>query len=85
MELFPSGNFVSVGEDKSIIIFDNKYNILQIIPNAHSESINNVNIKDDNNFITCSADKNIITWKKKDNIFILNEKIINANEIIFVK
>ena len=80
MAIFPSGNFVSVGEDKSIIIFDNQYNIIQIITNAHSEAINYVNIKDNNNFITCSADKNIITWKKKDNIFILNEKIINAHE-----
>ena len=80
MAVFPSGNFVSVGEDKSIIIFDNQYNIIQKIQNAHSEAINYVNIKDENNFITCSSDKNIITWKKKDNIFILNEKIINAHK-----
>ena len=80
MAIFPSGNFVSVGEDKSIIIFDNQYNILQTIQNAHSQAINYVNIKDENNFITCSADKNIIIWKKIGGGFILKEKIINAHE-----
>ena len=80
MSVFPSGNIISVAEDKSIIIFDKNYNIIQNIQNAHSDAIYFVNIKDENNFVTCSRDKNIIIWEKINNNFIIKEKIINAHE-----
>ena len=55
------------------------YNIIQHIQNAHTRSINYVDIKDENNFVTCSNDKSIKTWIKKENKFILNKSIINAH------
>ena len=56
---FPSGNIISASADKSIIIYDIHFNILQNIQNAHDDWINYVEIKDENNFITCSDDKSI--------------------------
>ena len=86
MSIFPSGNLISVSDDKSIKIYDNNFNIIQSIENAHDESIDYVNIKDENNFVTCSKDKSIKTWikkndKNKENKFILN-KIIKKLYII---
>ena len=66
---FPSGNIISTSADKSIIIYDILFNILQNIPNAHDDSINYVEIKDENNFITCSSDKSIKSWNKNNNEF----------------
>ena len=56
---FPSGNIISTSTDKSIIIYDIFFNILQNIQNAHDSAINYVEIKDENNFITCSFDLSI--------------------------
>jgi len=56
---FPSGNIISVSVDQSIIIYDIHLNILQNIHNAHNNIITYVEIKDENNFITCSFDKSI--------------------------
>ncbi len=61
----PSGNLISVSNDKSIKIYDNKLNIIQSIINAHDDYINDIDIKDENNFITCSSDKSIKIWIKK--------------------
>ena len=58
---FPSSNIVSISDDKSIIIYNNKFNILQKINNAHDNIIFDLSIKDENNFATCSADKSIKT------------------------
>ena len=57
---FPSGNIISTSYDKSIIIYDIFFKILQYIQNAHDKGINYVEIKDENHFITCSFDKTII-------------------------
>ena len=65
ISIFPSGNIISVSYDKSIKIYDSKFNNLQEIPNAHDNFINYVYIKDEYNFVTCSWDNNIKTWKKK--------------------
>ena len=65
VSIFPSGNIISTSNDKSIIIYDILFNILQNIQNAHDHYINYVEIKDENNFITCSYDKSIKTWIKK--------------------
>ena len=56
---FPSGNIISVSADKSIKIYDIHLNELQNIQKAHNEGIAYVEIKDENNFITCSKDINI--------------------------
>ena len=70
VSIFPSGNIISVSEDKSIKIYDIHLNELQTIENAHNDSIINVEIKDENNFITCSSDKSIRLWIKNEKINI---------------
>ena len=70
---FPSGNIISTSDDKSIIIYDILFNILQKIQNAHDDYILYVEIKDENNFITCSSDKNIKSWNKNNNEFKINK------------
>ena len=77
---FISGNFISVSNDKTINIYNINLNIIQKIKNAHNDYINYVDIKDENNFVTCSYDKNIKTWIKKGNEFILNQIINNAHD-----
>ena len=86
VQSFPSGNIISVSKDKSIKIYDNKFNIIQNISNAHEESITYVSIKDENNFVTCSSDQNIKIWNKMKNnlkseyFFDLNQTINNAHD-----
>ena len=81
LSIFPSGNIISVSKDKSIKIYDNKFNIIQNISNAHEESITYVSIKDENNFVTCSFDKNIKIWQNNgNNEYKLNKTINNAHE-----
>ena len=85
--VFPSGNIISVSNDKYINIYDKNLTIIQTISNAHNDYINDVYVKDENNFVTCSSDKTIKTWIKKyskgyvytANIFTLNQKIENAH------
>ena len=85
VSIFPSGKIISVSHDKSIKIYDNNFNIIQIIKNAHDNYIINVNIKNENNFITCSSDKSIKFWKKNKNEFQLNQIIENAHNDIIMK
>jgi WD40 repeat protein len=82
---FPSGNIISTSNDKSIIIYDILFNILQNIPNAHDKWINYVEIKDENNFITCSGDKSIKSWNKNNNEFKINKIIKNAHDDAIIK
>ena len=77
---FPSGNIISTSADKSIIIYDIHFNILQNIQNAHDDWIFYVEIKDENNFITCSDDKNIKLWIKNNNEFKINKIIWGAHD-----
>ena len=77
---FPSGNIISVSGDKSIIIYDIHLNILQNIQNAHDKAITYVEVKDENNFITCSYDKSIKLWINKENKFEINKIINNAHD-----
>ena len=83
--IFPSGNIVSVSDDKSIIIYDNLFNVLQIISDAHSQQIYYIEIKDENNFVTCSNDKTIKTWIKRNNKFEINKTINNAHNDAVIK
>ena len=77
ISIFPSGNIISVSYDKSIKIYDSKFNNLQEIPNALDNFINYVYVKDENNFVTCSWDNNIKTWIK-----IIKKKIKNKINLI---
>ncbi len=80
VSIFPSGNIISVLSDKSIKIFDTNYNLIQDIINAHKNCIIYVDVKDENNFVTCSWDKNIKTWIKNKKKFIINKTIKNAHK-----
>ena len=83
VSVFPLGNIVSVSKDQSIIIYDINFKISQKIENAHYDGISYVDIKDDNNFITCSFDKSIKLWKKNKDQFINYKTLSNAhNEAI---
>ena len=86
--IFPSGNFITVSNDKSIIIYDNNLLEIQTILNAHLNSIIYVSIKDDNNFITCSKDITIKIWIKKNNKFQIDQILNNIhskwiNQVIY--
>ena len=75
LSIFPSANLISVSSDKSIKIFDINLNVLQNIQNTHDDWILYVDIKDENNIITCSFDKNIIIWiNNNKNQFKINKK-----------
>ena len=80
ISIFPSGNIISVSGDKSIIIYDIHFNILEQIKNTHDKGICYIEVKDENNFITCLIDKSIKLWIKKENKWILNQMIKNAHE-----
>ena len=83
ISIFPSGKFISVSNESIIHIYDCLFNIIQKIENAHEKAILYVDVKDENNFVTCSVDKNIKTWIKENNKFTLNKIILNAhNDII---
>jgi len=80
---FPSGNIISVSIDYSIIIYDIHLNILQTI--KYYNYIYYVEVKDENNFITCSYDNSIKLWIKKENQFIINKTINNAHKYGIIK
>ncbi len=82
---FPSGNIISVSRDKSIIIYDIHLNILQNIQKAHDNIINYVEVKDENNFVTCSNDKSIKLWIKKEHEYINNQIINEAHDSTITK
>ena len=52
MNIFPSGNLISVSRDKSIKIYNKNLEIIQDIQNAHDNDINYVEIIDENNFVS---------------------------------
>ena len=82
---FPSGNIISVSKDNSIKIYDIHLNILQNIINAHDDAIGYIEVKDDNNFMTCSSDKSIKLWIKKGIKFVINKTLNNCHEQLIVK
>ena len=65
-EVVSYNEIISVSSDKSITVFDKFFHIFQKIENAHNSTIFDINLKDKNNFATCSGDKSIKTWKKSD-------------------
>ncbi len=80
VKIFPSGNIISISDDESINIYDKKtYKIIQKIVKAHLMDIIYVDIKNEQNFVTCSYDKTIKTWIKKTDKFELNYTIEKAH------
>ena len=72
-----SNIIISVSNDKSIMLFDYNYRIIQKIENAHNGIIFDIALKDDNNFATCSQDKSIKTWRKSLNDKYLIDKVLS--------
>ena len=80
ISIFPSGNIILGLNNNSILIYGNNLNIIQQISNEHDLAVNYINIKDENNFVTCSYDLNIKTWIKKN---IENESKFFVNQTIY--
>ena len=78
LKSFPSGNIVAV-KHNDIIIYDINMNVIQTIENAHEDLIPYVDVKDENNFVTCSDDLSIKTWIKKDGKYQLNQTLVKAH------
>ncbi len=76
-----SRNILSSSNDNSIIIYGTDFNIIQKIINAHDNEIIDLDILDENNFISCSNDKNIKIWIKR-NLNIINKFEFNLYYII---
>ena len=74
---FPSGISVSVSDDKKIKFWDQDFNLNQVITN--DKNILYLSIKDENNFVTSSKDKRIITWVKINEKFQKDKIIYNAH------
>ena len=90
ISLFPSGNILTVSNDKSINIYEETFEkIIQIILAAHNSIISYISVKDENNFVSSSIDGSIKTWiKKKINEkeqFYLNHIINNAHSLWIIK
>ena len=79
MSILPSGKIISISNDKSIKIIDLNFNTIQTIEKAHEDLITNSDIKDEDNFVTCSNDKSIKTWIKKENKYQINKIIKKAH------
>ena len=83
VSIFPIGNLISISHDGSIIIYDKDFKIIQKIKEAHISLIWDAQIKDEENFATCSTDNSIKFWKKnEENLFILKEKIEKAYSVV---
>ncbi len=83
ISLFPSGNLLTVIFQKTIKIYNINYEILQIIENKEEISI--IEIKDENNFISCSNIQSINIYKKNKTIFELCFKINKAHDEPIIK
>ena len=81
---FPSGNIISVSADRTIKIYNNKFNIIQNITNAHLNNIFDCSIKDENNFATCSNDIKIWINKKEKGI-LKDDFLYQINHVINFK
>ena len=78
-------NIISVSFLKSFIFFWYSFNHFTNFNNAHNNWINYVEVKDENDFITCSVHKSIKLWIKNENEFIINKIINNVNDYSIFK
>ena len=85
VSIFPSGKIISASSDKSIIIYNEILVVIQNITSAHKGNIFYIDIKDENNFMSCSLDKTIKMWIKKNQNFELNKSIDNCHNSMIRK
>jgi WD40 repeat protein len=85
VSIFPSGKIISASSDKSIIIYNEIVQVIQKIPSAHRGNIFYIDIKDEYNFMSCSLDKTIKMWIKKNQNFELNKSIDNCHNSMIRK
>ena len=84
LSIFPSGKIAFVLTNNIMLISDEKFAVLQEIKEPKDYIIQHIEIKDENNFMTCGNNK-IILWKKKSIMFSLKKIINNAHEGIIYK
>ena len=82
LSIFPSGKIAFVLTNNIMLISDEKF--VQEIKEPKDYIIQHIEIKDENNFMTCGNNK-IILWKKKSIMFSLKKIINNAHEGIIYK
>ena len=80
---FYSGKIIYITDNHIKILNNNNYELLQMIQISLSTSID---IKNENNFLIASKpNRQITTWKKYNNLFIINKTILGVGNIIFAK
>jgi len=81
--VFHSGKIIYLSNYYIKILNNNNYELLQKINIFLSTSID---IKDENNFLIASKQhQQITTWKKHNNLFIINKTILNVGNVNFAK
>jgi len=78
---FPSGNLISVSKDSTIKIYDENLNVLETIEDNDNDGLIYVEVKNEDNFITCGYGNIIkIYFRGKNNKFTNNYKVIKDNK-----
>ena len=79
--IFPSGNIISISGDQYIKIWNENLELKQKIYYDNSDILAYINVKDENNFVTCDWGKRIKIWRKNNtNIYTCIETIENAHK-----
>ena len=84
LSIFPSGKIAFVLTNNIMLISDEKFEILQEINEPKDFKIKHLEIKDENNFMTC-GNKKIILWSKNSSMFIIKKIINNTHKGIIYK
>ncbi len=84
LSIFPSGKIAFVLTNNNVLISNEEFVVLQKIKEPKDYKIRHLEIKDENNFMTC-GNKKIILWRKNSSMFIINKIINNAHEAIIYK
>ena len=83
ISVFYSGKIIYLTDSHIKILNNNNYELLQMIQIFLSTSID---IKDENNFlITSKENEQITTWRKHNNLFIINKTIFKVGNVNFAK
>ena len=83
ISVFYSGKIIYITDSHIKILNNNNYELLQMIQIFLSTSID---IKDENNFlITSKKNEQITTWRKYNNLFIINKTIFKVGNVNFAK
>jgi hypothetical protein len=83
ISVFYSGKIIYITDSHIKILNNNNYELLQMIQICLSTSID---IKDENNFlITSKINEQITTWRKQNNLFIINKTIFKVGNVNFAK